>query len=255
MKVAILAGGRGTRLAEETALRPKPMVLIGEDPILWHIMKLYSFYGFSEFVIALGYLGDFIKDYFINYRMRTNDISVEVDSGKVTIHGKPDERWKVHLLNTGVETNTGGRVRQLAKFIGNETFLMTYGDGIGDINITKLIECHQRNKRLVTVTAVHPPARFGSISCDGERVATFAEKPQVTEGWINGGFFVIEPEVSSYIEDDGILWEGSPMENLVQRSEVSVYQHNGFWQSMDTVRDVQLLNHLWNEGEAPWKIW
>ena len=255
MKVAILAGGRGTRLSEETNLRPKPMVTVGGYPLLWHIMKIYSSYGFNEFVVALGYLGEVVKDYFTSYRIRNHSLTVQVDTGEIVVRNPGCEKWTVHLLDTGLDTSTGGRVKQLAEFIGPEPFMLTYGDGVANIDISRLLEFHRESKRLVTVTAVHPVARFGAITCDGDMVSRFAEKPQLSEGWINGGFFVVEAGATSSIRDHNAHWECEPLERLVHERQVSAYQHEGFWQCMDTLRDVQLLNSLWEEGKAPWKVW
>ena len=254
-KVVILCGGLGTRLSEETAVRPKPMVEIGGQPILWHIMKIFSAAGFSEFVLALGYKGEAIKDYFINYRYRSRSLTVTLPSGDMHVHSGDCEDWTVHLLDTGLDTNTGGRVRRAAQFIGKETFLLTYGDGVANIDARRLLEFHRSHRGLVTVTAVRPPARFGGIVFDGDLVSRFAEKPQVGEGWINGGFFVIEPGALEYIRDDGILWEGEPMERLAADRQLVAYRHEGFWHCMDTLRDVRDLEALWQTGKAAWKVW
>jgi glucose-1-phosphate cytidylyltransferase len=254
-KVVVLCGGFGTRLSEETEIRPKPMVEIGGQPILWHIMKIFSACGFSEFVLALGYKGETIKDYFINYHYRSRDLTVRLPRGSTEVHGKECEDWTVHLLDTGPTTNTGGRLRQAAGFIGRETFMLTYGDGVADINIRGLLEFHRSHGKLVTVTAVRPPARFGGIVFDGDLVSRFAEKPQVGEGWINGGFFVIEPGALEYIKDDGTLWEGEPMERLAADGQLVAYRHEGFWHCMDTLRDVRDLEALWETGRAAWKLW
>lgn len=253
--VVILCGGLGTRLSEETAVKPKPMVEIGGQPILWHIMKIYSAHRFGEFVVALGYKGEEIKDYFVNYRHRSHSLTVRLPDGRVDVHGAGCEDWTVHLLDTGLATNTGGRIRQAAEFIGRKTFLLTYGDGVADVDVDRLLAFHRRHGRLVTVTAVRPPARFGGIVFDGNRVARFAEKPQVGEGWINGGFFVIEPGALDYIRDDGTLWEGEPMERLAADNQLVAYRHEGFWQCMDTLRDVRNLEALWQSGKAAWKTW
>jgi len=255
MKVAILAGGLGTRLSEETTIKPKPMVEIGGKPMLWHIMNIYATYGFKEFVIALGYKGELIKDYFLNYHYRSRSLTVRLKNGEVTIHEGDHEDWIVHLLDTGIDTNTGGRVKQLAEFIGNETFMLTYGDGVSNVNIPKLIDFHKQQKKLVTMTAVRPPARFGQMVIEDHRVVQFKEKPQIGEGWINGGFFVLEPGITKYIPSDHTAWEFESLEHIAEAGQLTAYQHEDFWQSMDTLRDVHNLEKLWQEGKAPWKLW
>jgi glucose-1-phosphate cytidylyltransferase len=255
MKVAILAGGLGTRLSEETAYKPKPMVEVGGRPLLWHIMKTYAAYGFTEFVIALGYKGEVIKDYFINYSMRARSLTVKLGSGEITFHNGDCEDWTVHLLDTGLNTGTGGRVKRLAQFIGKETFMLTYGDGVSNIDVCNLVQHHRQHGKLATVTAVRPPARFGSIVFDGDLVSHFAEKPQLGEGWINGGFYVLEPDVFDLIQGDATLWEAEPMETLAHTGELAAYRHDSFWQCMDTLRDLRLLESLWADGKAPWKVW
>ncbi len=255
MKVAILAGGLGTRLSEETTVKPKPMVEIGGKPILWHIMKTYAAYGFKEFVIALGYKGEIIKDYFINYHYRARNITVELSSGKLVAHDGASEDWTVHLLDTGAETQTGGRVKRVAEFIGDEPFMLTYGDGVANIDIPALLEYHKRQGKLVTVTAVRPAARFGQMVIEGGGVVAFKEKPQIGEGWINGGFFVLQPEIVDTIAGDQTSWEFDALETLAAEGQLAAYQHENFWQCMDTVRDVHLLEKLWSEGNAPWKNW
>jgi glucose-1-phosphate cytidylyltransferase len=255
LKVVILCGGLGTRLREETELRPKPMVEIGGHPMLWHIMKIYGSYGFKQFVLALGYKGEVIKDYFIDYHYRSRSLTVCLGTGDVTVHDGDSEDWMVHLLDTGVDTNTGGRVKRAVQFIGNETFMLTYGDGVCDLDVRHLLEFHRRHGKLATVTAVRPAARFGGIVFDGDMVSRFAEKPQTSEGWINGGFFVLEAGVANYITDDHTLWEGEPMERLAAEGQLVAYRHDGFWQCMDTLRDVRLLESMWTEERAPWKVW
>lgn len=255
MKVAILAGGLGTRLSEETTLKPKPMVDVGGMPMLWHIMKIYSSFGFNEFVVALGYKGEVIKDYFLKYHHLSRSLTIKTRTGEVDPHHMSGEDWTVHLLDTGLETNTGGRVKRLAEFIGNEPFMLTYGDGVGNIDIPALLAFHQRHGRMATLTAVRPPARFGQMVISGEQVVEFKEKPQIGEGWINGGFFVLQPEIVDYIEGDSTYWEFDSLEKIAAVGGLSAYQHHGFWQSMDTLRDVHNLNKLWQEGSAPWKIW
>ena len=255
MKVIILAGGLGTRLSEETALKPKPMVEIGGHPMLWHIMHIYAAYGFNEFILALGYKSEVIKDYFLNYQAISSDISVNLGSGEVTVHQQAREDWLIHLIDTGARTETGGRLKRLARYVDGETFMMTYGDGVAYINIDDLLAFHRGHGKLVTVTAVRPPARFGSLNFDGNLVSRFAEKPQMGEGWINGGFFVIEPGALDCIDGDTTPWEGPALERIVGEQQLVAYQHLGFWQCMDTMRDVRLLDTLWLEGKAPWKVW
>ena len=255
MKVAILAGGLGTRLSEETTIKPKPMVEIGGKPLLWHIMNIYACHGHKEFVVALGYKGEIIKDYFLNYHYRSRSLTVKLKTGEVTIHNDQGEDWVVHLLDTGTETNTGGRVKRVADFLGQETFMMTYGDGVSNIDIAGLIDFHKRQKKLVTITAVRPPARFGQMVIDDHRVIQFTEKPQIGEGWINGGFFVLEPGITKYIASDDTFWEFESLELIAADGQLAAYQHEDFWQCMDTLRDVRNLERLWQEGKAPWKVW
>jgi glucose-1-phosphate cytidylyltransferase len=255
MKVAILAGGLGTRLSEETTVKPKPMVEVGGHPILWHIMKIYAHHGYNEFVLALGYKGDVIKDYFLNYQRHSRDLTIDLRSGEVTVHDGSSEEWVVHLLDTGLETSTGGRVKKVAEYIRDETFMLTYGDGVCDVNVHRLLDFHQAHGKLATVTAVRPPGRFGSLGLDGDRVTHFAEKPQVGEGWINGGFFVLEPQIADYIPSYQMPWEAAPLERLAAEGQLSAYRHDSFWMCMDTLRDVKLLETLWQEGKAPWKVW
>ena len=255
MKVAILAGGLGTRLSEETVVKPKPMVEIGGKPMLWHIMNIYAAYGYKEFVVALGYKGEMIKDYFLNYHHRTRSLTVKLNTGEVIAHDGNSEDWIVHLLDTGSETQTGGRIKRLANFIGNEPFMLTYGDGVSNVNIPELLEFHKKQGKMTTLTAVRPSARFGQMVVDDGKVMQFKEKPQIGEGWINGGFFVMEPEIVDYIRDDQTSWEFESLEKLAAEGQVAAYQHESFWQCMDTLRDVNLLERLWMEGNAPWKIW
>ena len=255
MKTIILAGGAGTRLSEETGVKPKPMLEIGEHPILWHIMRIYAAPGFSEFVVALGYKGDVIKDYFLNFYARNADLTVRLGRGENEIHSASALDWTVHLVDTGVTTQTGGRLRRLSSWIGKETFLMTYGDGVADIDLKALVAFHRAHGKLATITAVRPPARFGSLILEGDRVAAFAEKAQVGEGWINGGFFVLEPEVFDLIASDDTLWEMDPLNALTARGELMAFRHNGFWQPMDTLREKRYLEELWGSGKAPWKCW
>jgi len=255
MKVAILAGGLGTRLSEETTVKPKPMVEIGGKPMLWHIMHIYAAYGYKEFVVALGYKGDIIKDYFLNYHNHSRNLTVKLHTGEAIIHNGFSEDWTVHLLDTGVETQTGGRVKQMAEFIGNEPFMLTYGDGVSNVNVNQLLDFHRSHGKIATITAVRPTARFGHMTFDGDNVKKFEEKSQTGEGWINGGFFVLQPEIINYIDDDQTALERKPLERLAEEGQLMAYRHNGFWQCMDTLRDVQFLNNLWNSGSAPWKIW
>jgi glucose-1-phosphate cytidylyltransferase len=255
IKVVILAGGLGTRLQEETVVKPKPMVEIGEKPILWHIMKIYSSHGFNEFAIALGYKGEWIKKYFLNYQHLYSDFSIHTKDGRIEMHDDKQEDWTVHLVDTGLETSTGGRMKRLRKLIGDRTFMMTYGDGVANVNIKELLEFHRKHGKLVTVTAVRPESRFGGLEIEQDLVKKFKEKPQLGEGWINGGFFVMEPKVLDYIEGDDILFEGKPLERISAEDQLAAYRHDGFWRPMDTLRDMKLLNDLWAKGAAPWKIW
>jgi glucose-1-phosphate cytidylyltransferase len=256
MKAVILAGGLGSRLSEETVAKPKPMVEIGGKPILWHIMHIFSAYGVNEFVLALGYRGEVIKEYFLNFFALNNNISVDLASGKTTIHEGNQPRWKVHMVDTGQLTMTGGRLRRLKQWLGDEeTFMLTYGDGVADVDIRALLRFHDSHGKLATVTTVRPPARFGSIVFDGQRVSEFTEKPQTGEGWINGGFFVLNRKVIDYIDGDDSIWERGPMERIARDGELMAYRHEGFWQPMDTLREKKLLDDLWNAGTAPWKVW
>ncbi len=255
MKVIILAGGLGTRLSEETVVKPKPMVDIGEYPILWHIMKIYSYYGHNEFGIAMGYKSEVIKNYFINYFRHKGDLTIDLQNGDVHVHECEREPWKIFLADTGISTQTGGRIKRLEKWVGDETFMMTYGDGVGNIDINALLEFHKKQGKLATVTAVRPPARFGGLEISNNLVVDFNEKPQIGEGWINGGFFVLEPRVLDYIKEDGTIWEREPLEKLSQSGQLAAYQHKGYWQCMDTIRELQTLEHLWKTDSAPWKVW
>lgn len=255
MKVAILAGGKGTRLVEETQVRPKPMVEIGDKPILWHIMRILSHYGFQEFAIALGYKGEFIKRYFVDLCHMSRDLTVACRSGEVTVHQGEAVDWTVELIDTGDETMTGGRIKRLAPCLGHQTFLLTWGDGVSDLNFQDLLAFHRAHGKLATMTAVRPVARYGHVELDGDRVAEFSEKPQTGEGWINGGFFVLEPEVFEYIEGDSTTWEKEPLERLAREGQLMAYRHAGFWQCMDTLREKHILEDLWRSRKAPWKIW
>lgn len=255
MKVLILAGGKGTRLSEETHIRPKPMVEIGGKPVLWHIMKCYAHYGYSDFVIALGYKGEYIKRYFVDLCHLSRDLTVNCRTGDVQVHQGEAVDWTVDLIDTGVETMTGGRIRRLAPLVGGGTFMLTWGDGVSDVNIHDLLAFHRSHGRLATVTAVRPVARYGHLDLEGNYVTEFSEKPQTREGWINGGFFVLEPGVFEYISGDSTQWEREPLERLAKDGELAAYKHNGFWQCMDTLREKYILEELWKSGDAPWKVW
>ena len=255
MKAVILAGGLGTRLQEETTIKPKPMVEIGGHPILWHIMKVYSHFDINEFVIALGYKGEIIKNYFLNYHYYKNNISIDLKNGEVIVKHTNNEDWKIHLIDTGIDSGTGGRLLRLKSFLSNESFFMTYGDGLSDINMKEQLIFHKNSGKMATVTAVRPPARFGRLSINKNHVAGFQEKPQASEGWINGGFFILNPSIFDLLKNDEDAWEGYPMKSLSSSNELNAYQHLGFWQCMDTLRDVNYLNNLWNNGKAPWKVW
>lgn len=253
--VVILCGGMGTRLAEYTEVRPKPLVEIGGKPILWHIMKHYAHYGFHEFYLALGYKGEQIKKYFLDFYALSQDFSVSLENGQVrSINNSNGVPWQVHLIDTGQQTLTGGRLKKLEPLVGKKRFMMTYGDGVSNVNLDELLAFHESQKGKVTLTAVHPPARFGALEFDGHQIRHFKEKSTLHEGWINGGFFVIEPEAMAYIKND-VMWEHDPMERLAQDGHLYAYQHNGFWQCMDTARDMQYLESLWSTGNAPWKTW
>ena len=254
MKVAILAGGVGTRLLEETEVKPKTMVEIGGRPILWHIMMHYSQYGFKHFVIALGYRGEVIKKYMIDYCSLNSNVSVDFQTGEVRLQGGYKPEWKVELVDTGIATLTGGRIKRLAPYVGSDTFMLTWGDGVSDVNLADLLRFHRSHGKLATLTAVRPPARFGHLELDGGQVVEFSEKPQTREGWINGAFFVLEPGVFEYIEDDDTQWERGPLERLARDRQLMAYQHASFWQCMDTLRDKRLLEDLWTKGHAPWKV-
>jgi glucose-1-phosphate cytidylyltransferase len=253
MKVVILAGGLGTRLAEETELKPKPMVEIGGRPLLWHIMRHYSHYDFKEFFIALGYRGEVIKRFFMDYCSLSGNIVVDLGRGKVESQDSDCEDWVVHLRNTGQDTNTGGRVKRLEPWLKDGTFMLTYGDGVCDVNLVDLLNFHRSHGLIATVTAVRPPARFGGLVFDGNVVTEFTEKPQIGEGWINGGFFVFEPQIFDYLNDDDTSLEADALENLAAERQLAAYRHESFWQCMDTLRDKRLLESLWSEGKAPWK--
>ena len=255
MKTIILCGGRGSRLSEETDTKPKPMVEIGRQPILWHIMKIYSHFGFKEFILALGYKSEIIKHYFLNYHYYNSNLTVDIRTGDVIHQNGHDEDWRVHLIETGRQTQTGGRIKRGMKYAGNESVLATYGDGVANINIPDVIAFHKKHCKLATMTAVRPAARFGDLVLDDSRIIGFSEKSQTGAGWINGGFFVLEPEVAEYIEDDSMPFESVPITRLTREGQIMAYKHDGFWQPMDTLREKQLLEDFWGAGKAPWKIW
>ena len=255
MKTLILAGGFGTRLQEETVVIPKPMVEIGGRPILWHIMKIYATHGYKDFVIALGYKGDAIKQYFLNYHLLRSSVRVRLSDGHVDVYQGCCEDWSLDLLDTGLETQTGGRIKRVASWLDKEPFLLTYGDGVANVNIRELMEFHRQHGKLVTVTAVRPPARFGGLNLNSDLVTEFIEKPNIGDGWINGGFFVVEPGALKYIDGDMTSFEREPLERIASEGQLAAYRHEGFWQCMDTLRDVRLLNSLWDTGRAPWRTW
>ena len=252
MKVIILAGGFGTRLSEYTDKIPKPMVTIGSRPIIWHIMRTYASFGYNDFYLALGYKAELIKDYFLHYRSLNTDFTVDLSNGTVESHQTDETDWRVTLVDTGLETMTGGRIKRLRKFVGNEPFMLTYGDGVANIDIDALLKFHKSHGKMVTLTAVRPSARFGDLDFDGNRVVSFEEKPQLHEGWINGGFFVCQPELLDYIDNDNQMLEREPLERIVNDGELMAYKHEGFWHCMDTRRDRELLESLWESGAAPW---
>ena len=257
MKVVILAGGFGTRISEESHLKPKPMIEIGEYPIIWHIMKTYSAYGFREFIICLGYKGYKIKDYFLNYFLYKSDITVDFQNeNKQIIHHHDAEPWKITLVETGLETLTGGRVKRIQKYIGNESFMLTYGDGVGNIDIRELVQFHKNHGKLATLTATQPSGRFGALTIvENHQVESFKEKTKGDGGWISGGFFVLQPEIFDYLENDQTIFEKDPLENLAINGQLMAYKHSGFWHPMDTLRDKNYLEELWKSNNAPWKIW
>ena len=255
MKVVILAGGLGTRLSEETELRPKPMVDIGERPILWHIMKSYASQGFKEFFVALGYKGEVIKRYFLDYHGMSKSVTIDVATGRASFHESEVDDWKVHLMDTGLKTSTGGRVKRLQPWLEDGTFMLTYGDGVSDVDMNQLLAFHRKHGKIATLTAVRPPARFGALNFDGDMVTEFMEKPQIGEGWINGGFMCLEPRIFSYMKDDDDSLEADVLTRLAKDRELVAYRHERFWQSMDTLRDVRLLESLWQSGRAPWRNW
>ncbi len=255
MKVVILAGGIGTRIAEETHLRPKPMVEIGAKPILWHIMKIYAAQGLTEFIVCLGYKGYVIKEYFANYYLHTSDVTFDIAANAMEVHQTTTEPWKVTLIDTGEATMTGGRLKRVLPYVGDEEFCLTYGDGVAEINLAALCAFHRDAETLATITAVRPPGRFGALDLLGDHIRSFQEKPAGDGGWINGGFFVLSPRVGEYINDDATTWEREPLERLAREGQLSAYRHEGFWHAMDTLRDRTYLEELWSSGQAPWRIW
>lgn len=256
MKAVILAGGLGTRISEETSVRPKPMVEIGGKPILWHILKIYSHYGINDFVICLGYKGYVIKEFFANYFLHTADVTFHMGENRMEVHGSTTEPWRVTLVDTGDTTQTGGRLKRVAKFLADEdTFCLTYGDGLADIDIAKTIEFHKSHGKLATMSAVQPAGRWGSLEVEGDRITAFREKPAGDGGWVNGGFFVLSSKVMGYIDDDQMLWEREPLERLASADNLYAYQHTGFWQPMDTLRDKVQLEEMWQQDVAPWRVW
>ena len=256
MKVGILAGGHGTRLAEETESKPKPMVEIGGRPILWHIMMQYSCYGYNDFVIALGYKGEVIKRYMVDYCSLNSNLTINLKAGRVDLHDTEGiQDWTINLIDTGLNTMTGGRIKRLQPYMGDKTFMLTWGDGVSTVDLSRLLAFHRAHGRLITMTAVRPPARYGHMEFDGDRIREFTEKPQTAEGWINGAFFVVEPQVFDYIDGDDTQFEKEPLERLAADGELMAYKHDGFWQCMDTRRDKFVLEKLWDSGEAPWKTW
>jgi len=256
LKAVLLAGGLGTRISEETNVKPKPMIEIGGKPILWHIMKMYSTHGVNDFIVCLGYKGYVIKEYFSNYFLHMSDVTINMRDNTTTIHNNTAEPWSITLVETGEETMIGGRIKRILPYVAqDEAFCLTYGDGVGDVDISAVIQHHRDAGRLATVTATQPPGRFGAIRYDGDRVLGFQEKPQGDGGWINGGFFVLSPRVGEYIEGDATIWEREPMERLAEEGQLTVHFHEGFWQPMDTLRDKIYLENLWSTGKAPWKTW
>lgn len=258
MKVVIFAGGMGTRISEESHLKPKPMIEIGSKPMLWHIMKIYSHYGFNEFIICLGYKGHIIKEYFLNYFLYNSDVTIDLECNKVEIHKSFSDNFKVTLVETGLETKTAGRLQQVQKYVGNETFMLTYGDGVADIDLNELLKYHKHKGKIATVTAVQPEGKFGGMELDEKGdVSVFKEKPKGDGSWINGGFFILEPKVFDYLQGDvnNIMWEDAPMENLTNDNELTAYKHRGYWRCMDALRDKNDLEQAWKTNNAPWKIW
>lgn len=257
MKAVILAGGLGTRISEETTVKPKPMVEIGGHPILWHIMKIYSSHGINDFIVCCGYKSYVIKEYFTNYLLHSSDVTIDIKNDNIDIHENSAEPWRVTLVDTGESTGTGGRIKRVKKYIGEDTFLMTYGDGVANVNLKELVNFHHAQGKYATLTAVQPPGRYGAfgLSGDGKSIAHFREKPKGDGAWVNGGFFVLEPDAIDYIDNDEIFWEHEPLNKLAEDGQLSAYKHEGYWQSMDTLRDKHVLEELWSQNEAPWKVW
>lgn len=257
MKVLILAGGMGTRLSEETDFKPKPMLEIGGKPILWHIMKIYSKYGYNDFIVLLGYKGYLIKEYFANYFLHQSNVTIDIKNNNVDVHSNMSEPWKITLIDTGLNSGTGNRIKQVKKYLNGERFMLTYGDGVSDIKIDRLVDYHNHNGCLITMTVIQPEGKFGAIDfAEGNKVKAFVEKPKGDNSWVNGGFFVCEPVVLDYIDNDSsTMFERAPLENLARDKKLGVYKHEGFWRCMDTLRDKNILNEVWDRGDAPWKVW
>ena len=255
MKVVILAGGLGTRLSEETVVKPKPMVEIGEYPILWHIMKIYSYYSYNDFIICLGYKGYIIKEYFANYYLHNSDFTLHLKNNEIRYENSNIENWVITLVDTGLNTQIGGRIKRIEKFVKGETFMVTYGDGLSDVNIDELVKFHKDSRKMATVTAVMPPGRFGALEIDRNIVTNVTEKPKGDNSWINGGFFVLEPAIFDFIKGDDTIWEREPLEAMAKKRELAAFKHEGFWHAMDTIRDKNELNDLWKSGNVPWKVW
>jgi glucose-1-phosphate cytidylyltransferase len=254
VKAVILAGGQGTRISEETHLKPKPMIEIGGKPILWHILKTYSAYGINEFIICLGYKGYQIKEYFANYYLHESDLTIDIEKNSLEIHETKADPWKITLIDTGENSMTGGRIKRISKYL-DDTFCLTYGDGLSNVDVSQIITTHKKNKTLATLTAVQPPGKFGAITIENEKVTTFEEKPKGDSGWVNGGFFVLEPSVVDYVQGDATMFEREPLQQLTKENQLSAYYHRGFWHPMDTLRDKNKLEELWSKGNAPWKVW
>lgn len=255
MKTVILAGGLGTRISEETTVRPKPLIEIGGRPILWHIMKIYSAHGFNDFIVCLGYKGYAIKEFFANYFMHTSDVTIDLATNRIETHRNQSEPWKVTLVDTGDQTMTGGRLRRVREYLGDEDFFMTYGDGVGDVDLSQLLAFHRGQGTLATLTATQPPGRFGALHIEDDRVVTFEEKPPGDRAWVNGGFFVCSPKVIDYIDGDATVWEREPLERLASEGQLATFRHRGFWQPVDTIRDKFHLQELWDADAPPWKVW